>query len=147
MPIPKLYRLFPNLAGSEARITSPENFDYNCIAWAGDEITQRWWPSQSGCYWPQDGRVDSSLESFIEGFQSLGYESCEEEGQEPGYEKVAIYTYQGQVKHMARQLPNSRWTSKMGDFQDIEHDLDDLTSNHQNGYGEVEQFMKRLIEE
>jgi hypothetical protein len=146
MPIPAAFGIFPNLARSQARLTSPFAPNYNCIAWAAGETSRWWWPSKGGCYWPQDARADSSLEAFIEAFQTLGYETCEGADPEQDYEKVAIYTYQSQVKHMARQLPNGRWTSKLGQAQDIEHELDDLTSNHSNGYGEVEQFMRRLIQ-
>lgn len=147
MPIQELFRIFPNLAGSEAKITSPDDWKYNCIAWAANKTTQRWWPGASGYFWPQGVRTDSTLESFIETFQSLGYETCEDKGYEPGYEKVAIYNFNGQVKHMARQLPNGRWTSKIGDYEDIEHDLDDLTSAHKKGYGKAEQYMKRPYQE
>ncbi len=43
---------------------------------------------------------------------------------EGGVTKVAIY---GDIDadswtHAARQLPNGKWTSKLGDFEDIEHD-------------------------
>lgn len=46
---------------------------------------------------------------------------------------------------MARLLSNGKWTSKLDDLEDIEHELDDLTSKFQNGYGETVQILRRLI--
>ena len=41
------------------------------------------------------------------------------------FEKVAIYTHDGStggtLKHAARQLNETRWTSKLGALWDIEH--------------------------
>jgi hypothetical protein len=44
-------------------------------------------------------------------------------------------------KHAARQLPNGRWTSKLGVSEDIEHALHDLTGLI---YGSVALVFKRL---
>ncbi|MEE8428781.1 MAG: hypothetical protein V3S33_04700, partial [Gammaproteobacteria bacterium] len=77
----------------------------------------------------------------------LGYEPCQDSNPEPSYEKVVIYALRGVVKHMARLLHNNKWTSKMGDNVDIEHELDDLTSNYASGYGEAIQILKRPKQE
>jgi len=42
--------------------------------------------------------------------------------------------------HAARQLENGRWTSKLGELEDIEHDLHHLASG---AYGAVVQILKR----
>jgi hypothetical protein len=42
--------------------------------------------------------------------------------------------------HAARQLDSKMWTSKMGDDEDIMHELHGLTGGD---YGDVRQFMKR----
>jgi len=144
MPLTDFYRVFPNLATSSAEEKSTETPNYNCIAWAANEKKQRWWPRASGYYWPANIRDDDSLEAFIEAFATLGYEPCTEAHQESGYEKLAIYVFSGGVKHMARLLDNGKWTSKLGIDVDIEHELEDLTSNHQNGYGEAVQILRRL---
>ena len=144
MPLADLYRVFPNLAKSDAKKKSSETANYNCIAWAANETRRRWWPRASGYYWPANIRDDDSLEAFVEAFATLGYEPCTEAHQEPGYEKVAVYAFAGHVKHMARSLDNGKWTSKLGDLEDIEHELDDLTSIFQNGYGETVQILRRL---
>jgi hypothetical protein len=47
---------------------------------------------------------------------------------------------QGSPTHAARQLDNGRWTSKLGELEDIEHSLRDLEGA---AYGTVVQVMKR----
>lgn len=42
--------------------------------------------------------------------------------------------------HAARQLPNGRWTSKLGFLEDIEHDLHDVAGE---AYGTVVVLLKR----
>jgi hypothetical protein len=49
----------------------------------------------------------------------------------------------GEPTHAARQLPNGKWTSKLGRWQDIEHELDGLVGEM---YGTVKQILKRAIE-
>lgn len=47
---------------------------------------------------------------------------------------------------MARQLPNGRWTSKLGEVEDIEHDLSDLEYESDDNpycYGLASIFMMR----
>ena len=39
-----LESLFPGLRGSGYLITSPEDIDYNCVAWAADDEEHWWWP-------------------------------------------------------------------------------------------------------
>ncbi len=40
----------------------------------------------------------------------------------PSSEKLALYAdSMGDVTHVARQLPNGNWTSKLGALEDIEH--------------------------
>ena len=47
--------------------------------------------------------------------------------------------------HVARQLTNGKWTSKLGRCEDIEHDTPDDVAD--GVYGEVMQFMQRPIRE
>jgi hypothetical protein len=44
---------------------------------------------------------------------------------------------------MARQLNTGLWTSKCGDLEDIQHNLEDLEGGDRYGYGKVSHFMKR----
>ena len=92
-------------------------------------------------YWPKGVPREVTLEAFIAAYASLGYEACSGGDMEPGFEKIAIYTKPaGTPAHAARQLQNGRWSSKLGDEEDIEHDLSGLECPR---YGEVRQFMKR----
>ena len=56
--------------------------------------------------------------------------------------RVAQATSDGEPTHAARQLPNGKWTSKLGRWEDIEHDLEGLTGEM---YGSVQQILKRQI--
>jgi hypothetical protein len=79
----------------------------------------------------------------VAAFTSLGYTVCEGEEPESGYEKIALFADgDGRPTHAARQLPNGRWSSKLGKAEDIEHGLRDLEGTL---YGEVVFLMKRPL--
>jgi len=80
--------------------------------------------------------------AFREAFANLGYVVCNDDQFEGGYEKVALFALAGEPKHVARQLPNGRWTSKLGPMEDVEHALHDLT---RMVYGSVVLVMKRPL--
>jgi hypothetical protein len=136
--------IFPALRGTECRVTSPRDTKYNCIAWAAGDTTQWWWPVVPDplrrFYWPAGVPREETLEAFRQAFATLGYEVCNDDRLEEGYEKVAIFALMGVPRHAARQLPDGRWTSKLGEMEDIEHDLHDLTGMV---YGSVALVMKR----
>jgi hypothetical protein len=62
---------------------------------------------------------------------------------EPGFEKVVLYGSALLYTHAARQLPNGKWTSKLGALADIEHDTPEDVAG--GVYGEVAGFMKRPV--
>ena len=71
----------------------------------------------------------------------LGYTPCDGDVLEVGQVRIALYaTTTGTPTHAARQLPDGRWTSKLGRWEDIEHRLPDLEGE---SYGAVVQIMKR----
>ena len=71
---------------------------------------------------------------------------CEDGNLEPGYEKVAIYAMDGEPTHAARQLQNGWWTSKLGKYEDIDHDsLEELQGYGFGDYGRVAVFMARPL--
>ncbi|HEY7329870.1 MAG TPA: hypothetical protein VH592_19705 [Gemmataceae bacterium] len=140
-----LEEMFPRLAGSGYRVTSPRDGDYNCIAWAAGDTHLWWWPGQDVVkeYWPAGVPRERTRDAFIAAFASLGYTLCEGEAQEAGYEKVAVFEdADGRPTHAARQLPNGLWSSKLGRAEDIEHKLHDLEGAL---YGSVMLIMKRPI--
>lgn len=88
------------------------------------------------------------VEYFIQGFQLLGYQPCDNAAFEVGYQKVAIYANALGVTHMARQhLLGRGWLSKVGVLEDIFHpNLSDLEGHpwpFAPGYGLVVQVLKR----
>lgn len=135
-----LEREFPNLSTTGYLIASPEDVTYNCIAWAAHDMQRWWWPSQF-YYWPANVPREETVSAFIQAYVSLGFELCDSDQLEPRYEKVAIYVDPaGKPTHSARQLNNGRWTSKLGNLEDIEHDLNGLTGS---SYGFVVQILRR----
>jgi hypothetical protein len=131
---------FPHLTPDNHHITSPPTTVYNCIAWAAGDTT-RWW--QPGRYWPVPA-TDYGIGVLEAAFLKLGFEVCDSDGVEVGFEKVALYAESGFLyTHAARQLPDGRWTSKLGRGEDIEHDTPDVLAG--GIYGEVVQFVRRAI--
>ena len=64
------------------------------------------------------------MNAFVKAFEVLGYSDKSNECREPGKDKVAIFVDSvGTPTHAARQLPNGKWTSKLGQQIDIEHEL------------------------
>jgi len=93
-------------------------------------------------YWPPNVDRNTTLDSFLRAYGTLGYAPCADDTLEAGFEKIAIYVdIVGEPTHAALQLADGRWTSKMGDFEDIEH----LTPQDVGGpgYGKPHSYMKR----
>lgn len=135
--------LFPLLAPTGYRITSPPDALYNCIAWAAGQTDEWWWPDPNGFdFWPVGVPRDATLAAFVQAFATLGYQPCSEVSLEIGWEKVAIYALNGTPTHAARQLSGGRWTSKLGPDDDLEHDLDGLVGPT---YGMIAQVLRRPI--
>jgi hypothetical protein len=64
-------------------------------------------------------------------------------GNYPNHERTVGYGSSFLYTHAARQLPNGKWTSKLGKGEDIEHDTPDDVSG--GIYGEVVEIMRRPI--
>lgn len=147
MPAQNIEHEFPRLPIEGYAITSPETDDYNCIAWAGDDAAEKWDPDPtSGRYWPDGVTRSLQVESFIELYRvEGGYIPCDDDEDgtlEEGIEKIAIFwNLSKEVTHAARQLPSGRWTSKLGDWEDVEH----VAPTGVEGvfYGRVAKFLKR----
>jgi hypothetical protein len=135
---------FPNLAAEGFSITSPRDPTYNCIAWAAGDSDHWWWPDAYGVgYWPEGVERSVTIEAFVEAYRSLGFEPCRSRRLEQGFEKVAIYAdASGAPTHAARQLPDGRWTSKLGQYEDIEHSLRGLSHG---AYGTVRRVLRRAL--
>lgn len=136
---------FPRLKKATFFITSPVSRHYNCIAWAAGDTQNVWWPHPPPLvsYWPPGVPRKEDLPTFIAAFATLGYAACADGALEPGFEKVALFVdAQGKPKHAAKQLPNGKWSSKLGLEEDISHILWGLEDAE---YGNVVQYLKRKI--
>ena len=112
---------FPGLAAGGFSVTSAATPRYNCIAWAAEKTDKNWWPNPDG-FWPPGIPYEQSLGAFEAAFRTLGYQRCEDDSLQHNLGKIAIYiSILGLPTHAARQLPNGRWTSKLGPNVDIEH--------------------------
>lgn len=139
----RLEKLAPLLAASTYALTSKETEDYNCIAWALGDTKQWWWPTpRYACYWPPGVNRDNTLATVRRIFEIHGYRVCENAISEIGFEKVALYEHAVfGIEHVSRQLQTGKWTSKVGELEDIQHSSPlDLEIED---YGVVRMIMKR----
>ena len=136
----RLVRLFPGLASENFEIVCPASNEYNCIAYAGGDTSRRW-DLPEDYYWPPSVARLSSIETLAAVFRTLGYEICSDSSLEPGYQKVALYTEDGEWTHAALQMPNGRWRSKIGDLELIEHQTPDSLTGEM--YGRLYLYMRR----
>ncbi len=137
----------PALRASPYAITSPPDKWYNCIAWVLGIAHVRVDPLDRWGSWPPDVPRENSVEIISAVLAHAGYEPCEDGTLVGDIEKIALYAHADQVQHAARQTESGRWTSKLGDDCDIEHELEALASSANAGgevqYGEVVAFMSR----
>jgi len=134
-----LRQLFPNLCDENHEITSPKTIKYNCVAWAAND-TQHWW--QPGSFWPLEcSRDDHGIGTLVAAFQELGFELCDDAALELGSLKIASYGSGLMYTHIARQLPDGTWTTKLGQLEDIVHDSPEVIEG--SDYGSIVQVMKR----
>lgn len=138
---------FPDLTDADYIGTSPLTRRYNCIAWSIGNTAAKWWPDPWGVgAWTPGLPRTGNVAAFVTMYEARGYQICPDGSLEAGFEKIALYTVPGPMglilpTHAAYQLANGNWTSKLGDFEDIEH----FQVEKLNGprYGSVHLYMKR----
>lgn len=142
----RLIEQFPGLGRSHFRLTSPIDKAYNCFAWGATDTRNRWHPEpHNTLYWPAGAPRGVGIAAFSAAYATLGFAPAEDSRLQPGVEKIALYVApDGEVSHVARQLPSGRWTSKMGPMEDIEHDLPALEGER---WGVVTVILARDIDE
>ena len=136
----EIKNILPGLGASGFEITSEANSTYNCVAWAVEDVT-KWWDWHPRAYWPESVPRSPEVGALVQIFATLGYSICDSAEQEAGYEKVALYAINGRWEHAARQLDNGRWTSKLGEFEDITHPSPQDVAG--DAFGEVHCVMRR----
>lgn len=138
----RLQAAFPHLATSKYRVTSKRSGGYNCVAWAINR-SDKWLDPSEFFEWPDGLPRDETVQAYEAFFRNEGFSSCPLPDCEVGFEKVAIYVDgSGLPQHVARQRLNGRWTSKLGKWEDIEHELWGLEAS---SYGAARIFMKRKL--
>ena len=142
-PDARILGWFSNIAANSYGITSPRDPFYNCIAWAANDIYKWWWPGKYG-YWPPTATKAETVDAFVSAFATLGFIQCANGDLIADVEKLALYVDQdGKPTHMARQLSSGKWTSKLGKWEDIEHDTVDSLTGDDPAYGRIAVFFQR----
>lgn len=140
---------FPNLTRGEYEVTSNETADYNCIAHAAGKNDNWWWPDDPPSYWPDGHDKTETLEAFVKAYATVGFahDGNHNFELEVGIEKIAIYIdADGVPTHAARQLSDGTWTSKLGEWEDIQHKTLQAMEDSGGlglGYGKVAIILKR----
>lgn len=142
--------MFPDLRKEDYRVTSEEDRKYNCIAHAADRSDVPWWPVEEGTdggFWPAGVPREETLDAFVLAYGTQGYVPCDSADVEPGCEKIALYVNaDGTPSHAAKQTSSGAWSSKLGNWEDIEHKtLANLEASPGGaaGYGKVARILKR----
>lgn len=133
--VEEFLRRTPALEGVVLRPTSPATRRYNCLAWALGDTSKAWAPHGSPrrrecdgtrTYWPEGAPSLDELGSYAAVLKRQGFRPCEDEESRPGWTKIVLYVERSRgvdlVHHAARQLPSGKWTSKVGELIDVEHD-------------------------
>jgi len=133
----------PRITNENHTVTSPKSPEYNCIS-HGLEVTDTLFAPGGfpGTQWPSGIDQSDSVAAFRQFFEIEGFVTCESADVEPGFVKVAIYADGDEATHVARQLADGRWTSKLGNLQDIEHGL---STREDDRYGVVVLLMRRPL--
>lgn len=140
LTVTRLQRHFPNLIhGQNFDFTSLKTDDYNCVAWA-TEIDDEW------IQFPYDeqNNYDDSIRKYITYFTDLGFTETNDSRPEENVLKIALYgDKENNFTHVARLRSNGKWASKLGDWEDIEHDTLEVLSGP--GYGHPVKLMEKIV--
>jgi hypothetical protein len=135
---------FPSL--QQYTITRDIDKKYNAVAWAMFDRQRCWDPEPfDNFYWPDNLPRQRTLRVFEQLFEDHEYEYTDNFHLESGYEKIAIYVLNGQPTHVARQEHSGKWTSKVGNCEEIMH----LNPRHleSDELGNIATILKRKITE
>lgn len=140
-----LEKIFPDLSADGYSPKSEKSTDYNCIAYAAGDESKKWVGyREAGYYWPEEAKEGHTLDALIDAFEKLGYTICASDSLEAEYEKVALYADQEELwTHAAKQREDGRWTSKLGNLEDIIHQTPQGVAGPEPAYGRVACLMKR----
>ena len=115
---------WPRLKKNKFHFTSEQTPYYNCFSWAM-KVTNIWMDMYyfSNKFNIKYSELDHSANGYAEILKKyFNYEICPDGSFEKNMEKVVLYENKyGEWTHIARQLDNGNWTSKLGKLEDIEH--------------------------
>lgn len=132
---------FPALSHLNHRVTSEQSRLYNCIAYAFGDESRRWEPDPfDQYYWPPGAPREPTVDAAKAVIALNGYKPSSNRLAEKNVHKIALYAKGDIATHLAKQLLKGKWSSKLGDAEDIEHSLDALEGPH---YGYVTQVFER----
>jgi hypothetical protein len=141
------------IEGATFEFTSLKRKGYNCVGFAlGEEgkdldmlvFSKHFDLLQFGL---SNTPLDHSVNGYAKLFRALyNFEICDSYQLEEGIEKIALYENEDEsgekgFSHIALQLENGIWKSKLGSLEDIEHT--ELSALNGNFYGEPVLFMRR----
>jgi hypothetical protein len=113
---------FPYSADWNWRATSDATCAYNCLSWSVHRQDVYMWPDERNQFsWPVDMPRGDTVEMMKSFFERIGFRECKSRDHEEGFEKIVVYGNDSCPEHIARQLPSGKWTSKLGESIDIEH--------------------------
>lgn len=125
---PSFEKWWPNLLRTTYTVIDKASMRYNCFAWSINR-TDFWFAPDpqmnrvGKVFWPPEVPREYTLDAFIQAYATFGFVLCDNTEVELGFEKVVLYGNNSIPEHAARQLPNGRWSSKIGEYEVIEHDL------------------------
>jgi hypothetical protein len=118
-----VYDRLPRLEESPHVVTSAPDDTYNCVGWVFRELDAYYAPDLK---WPADvpppDDPDQDLDAYVALFASRGYSVCGTPDVEYGFLKIALYAKDHAFHHVAKQLPNGEWSSKLGEAHDLRHE-------------------------
>jgi len=139
----KLEEWFPALKGTSWTVESKGTSLYNCFAWAAGESHRRWDFTKDD-FWPDKNKGKYGIAYLVAAYRAVGFKKCDaSDGLNPDerFDKIVLYCRGTEGTHAARLLDCGRWTSKIGDHEDIEHEQPEHL--HSGVYGEPFVYMKR----
>jgi hypothetical protein len=117
---------------------------YNCVAYAAGDEHRIWVGYRCAGYWPPGAKEGRDISALVDAFEKIGYSACGmDDSLDPDSDKVVLYWDSRDWTHVARQWPDGRWTSKIGDYEDIIHNSPYAVVGPGRDYGSIYGYMKR----
>lgn len=133
--------------GENFQFTSKKKRGFKCIWYALmldiGNIDMLWFRDFYGL---NPSTLDHSAKGYSKCFQEyFGFEECNDIEYEEGFIKVVLYEDNNRdFKHVARVLSNNLLTSKMGDYEDIQHSIEAICGDE---YGYPRLYMRKKVDQ